>query len=104
MPVIDDARVRFFKGWFNETLSSYVAPEHDVLMVNLDADLYSSTACVLSEIEELIVPGSYIYFDEMNHVEHEPKAFREFICRSGRSFRPIACDRTLAHVAFECVG
>ena len=47
IPVIDDPRVQFFKGWFDQVLPNYVVPEHDVLVLIMDADLYSSTACVL---------------------------------------------------------
>jgi len=104
MPKIDDPRVRFFKGWFDETLPTYEAPAHDRLILNMDADLYSSTACVFSNIGRLVRPGTLIYFDEMNHVDHEPKAFDEFARGSGRRFRPLAADRTLAFVAFECIG
>ena len=44
VPEIDDPRVRFFVGWFEETLPQYEWPEHEVLVVVLDADLYSSTS------------------------------------------------------------
>ncbi|MGH9366143.1 MAG: hypothetical protein ACRD3M_00530, partial [Thermoanaerobaculia bacterium] len=35
VPIIDDARVRFFKGWFDKILPSYSVPEHDVLVITL---------------------------------------------------------------------
>src|SRR5208337_4929169 len=41
IPVIDDPRVQFFKGWFDHSLPAYRIPEHEVLVLNLDADLYS---------------------------------------------------------------
>lgn len=31
IPQFDDPRVRFFKGWFEDTLSEYGPPRHDVL-------------------------------------------------------------------------
>jgi hypothetical protein len=104
IPVIDDPRVQFFKGWFDQVLPNYVVPEHDVLVLIMDADLYSSTACVLRYLRPYIVPGTLIYFDELNHVEHEPKAFAEFMRESGLSFRPVCADRTLTYASFECVG
>jgi len=104
LPRIDDSRVAFFKGWFDATLATYSAPSHDLLVLNLDADLYASTVCVFNHLGPLIRPGTLIYFDEMNHVAHEPAAFAEFMRESGRQFRPLAADRTLAHVAFECVA
>ena len=103
VPHITDQRVEFFKGWFQETLPDYSFPPHEILVVNMDADLYSSTAFVLNHIREHIVPGTFIYFDEMNHVEHEPLAFSHFLDETSLAFELVAADRTLAHMAFKCV-
>jgi len=70
-PQIDDVRVQFFKGWFEQTLPNYKCPPHDALVLNLDADLYSSTIFALNTMQDAIVPGTYIYFDEFNHRFHE---------------------------------
>jgi hypothetical protein len=104
VPHITDHRVEFFKGWFQETLPGYSLPAHEGLVVNMDADLYSSTAFVLNHIREHIVPGTFIYFDEMNHIEHEPRAFSHFLRETGLVFELVAADRTLAHMAFKCIG
>ncbi len=87
VPVIDDGRVKFFKGWFDETLRSYEVPSHEVLVINVDADLYSSTATVLNALEPYIVPGTFILFDEFHHRLHELKAFDEFIHHTGMRFK-----------------
>jgi len=81
-----DPRVRFFKGWFDQTLTSYEPPPHDVLVVICDADLYSSTIFVLNKLEKLIVLGTYLYFDEFHHQSDELRAFREFTLRTGTRF------------------
>jgi hypothetical protein len=104
VPVIADPRVQFFKGWFNQVLPNYVIPEHDRLILIMDADLYSSTSYVLHHLRPYIRPGTLIYFDEMNHVEHEPKAFDEFMNETSLTFRPVCADRTLTYAFFECVG
>lgn len=102
VPQIDDARVRFHKGWFDATLPAFDIPEHDVLIVNVDADLYSSTIFVLRELRPYFQRGTFLYFDEMNHVEHEPRAFDEFMKESGLRFDGLCADQTLAFVAFQC--
>ena len=79
IPRIDDSRVAFFKGWFNETLPTYKCPSHEVLVINVDADLYSSAICVLKALKNEIVPGTYIYFDEFADRENELRAFSEFV-------------------------
>jgi hypothetical protein len=104
VPQIDDDRVQFFKGWFEETLPSYKFPSHEVLVVVLDADLYSSTNFVLNKIEDMIVPGTYIYFDEFNHQFDELRAFDEFIKRTGMKFSLVGATRSLAHVMFQRCG
>jgi hypothetical protein len=104
LPVLADSRVTFFKGWFDQVLPDYVVPPHDVLVVVMDADLYSSTLYVLRWLRPHIQEGTFIYFDEMNHVEHEPKAFDEFMKESSLRFKPVCADRTLAFAFFECIG
>ena len=103
LPVIADLRVKFFKGWFDQVLPSYVVPAHELLVINLDADLYASTIYVLRYLRPWIKPGTFIYFDEMNHLEHEPRALDEFMAESGCRFRPVCADRSLAFVFFECI-
>jgi hypothetical protein len=104
IPQTDDPRVRFFKGWFQEVLPGYSVPPHDILFINMDADLYSSTICVLRHLQAHIRPGTLIYFDEMNHLEHEPRAFDEFMVETGLKFKVVCADKTLAFVCFECIG
>lgn len=104
IPQIDDTRVQFFKGWFDQVLPTYSVPEHDVLVIIMDADLYSSTIYVLRHLQPHIKPGTFVYFDDMSRPEHEPRAFDEFMKESGLHFRPVCADRSLNCAAFECVG
>jgi hypothetical protein len=90
IPSIPDERVSFVVGWFDDTLPTYVLPPHDQLVVNVDADLYSSAALVLRTLEDQLVPGTLIYFDEFHDMEHELRAFREHLEATGKSVRPIA--------------
>jgi len=101
LPQIDDVRVEFFKGWFEEILPTYTCPPHDVLVLNLDAGLYSSTSFVLNTLASVIVPGTYIYFDNFNHRVHELRAFDEFMNRTGMGFSLLGVTRTLQHVLFQ---
>jgi len=103
VPDIDDSRVQFFKGWFDQVLPTYSVPEHDVLVVNLDADLYSSTILVLRYFRQYIKPGTFIYFDNMSRPEHEPRAFDEFMEESGLKFQPVCADKPLNCAFFQCI-
>jgi len=103
IPQIDDSRVQFFKGWFDEVLPTYQLPDHEVLVIVLDADLYSSTLYVLRHLRPFITPGTFIYFDDMSRPDHEPRAFREFMKESGLGFRLVSADYSLNTAFFECV-
>ena len=101
VPEIDDPRVRFFKGLFEETLPTYEPPRHDRLLINVDSDLYSSADVVLTTLEPFIVPGTYVYFDEFHDRHHELRAFGELLERSKATFRAVAASKDLQHVAFQ---
>ncbi len=104
IPNIDDSRVRFFKGWFDQTLKDYQMPAHDALVLAMDADLYSSTKTVLDALEREITPGTYLYFDEFSDRMHELRAFDEFIDRTGATVRVVGANATLTHVMFQRIG
>ncbi len=65
-----------------------------ISLLHIDSDLYSSANTVLTMLEEQIVPGTIIVFDEfLNYPgfkEHEYRAFFEFIDRTGRSFQLLS--------------
>ncbi len=102
-PRIDDPRVRFFKGRFAEVLPSYRLPAHEVLVIVLDADLYTSTRYVLRQLQPQITPGAFLFLGDLSRPEHEPRAFREFMAESGLRFRVVAASYSLNAAFFECV-
>jgi hypothetical protein len=102
-PAIDDDRVDFMVGWFDETLPTFVMPEHDQLIVNVDCDLYSSSATVLGWIEPHLAPGSLLYFDELADRDHELRAFQELLGRTERTFVPVVVGGGGTHALFRCV-
>jgi hypothetical protein len=88
-PSSDDPRVSFVQGWFDATVPSFEPPEHDQLIVNIDCDLYSSTAIVLQRVEAWLAPGSLLYFDELTDRDHEMRALFESVTRTGARLRPL---------------
>lgn len=104
VPRIDDDRVTFRKGWFEDTLDGFVPPEHDQLIVSVDADLYSSARTVLNALQAWIVEGTYLYFDDFAYVDHEPAAFAEFLRESGRRFVPVVSEWSVNRCVFRCVA
>lgn len=85
VPFIDDSRGHFEKGLFQDTLVPFIDKHRDMLnatkgskVIHMDADLYSSTAFVLSQIYPFLSKGDVIMFDEFNVPLHEFRAFIEF--------------------------
>lgn len=85
-------------------LPSYVAPPHQKLVVDMDADLYSSTAYVLAQLRPLVVPGTYIYFDEFADRFNELRAFAEFVENTGMKFEMLGANGKLSKVVFQRVA
>lgn len=80
-PSINDKRVIFYKGMFQDTWDqvseSLAKREISKLIVHYDADLYSSTLFALSKVDSL--KKSYIaIFDEFDARTHEPKALYDY--------------------------
>lgn len=101
VPEIDDPRVHFFRGLFHESLPTYSWPERDVLVVNMDADLYSSTTVALDHTKDHLRVGSYLYFDEFNYRADELRAFDEFLRANTMKFELVAATHDLTSVAFR---
>ncbi len=104
MPRIDDPRVTLHKGWFSEILPSFPLPSHGQLVIHLDADLYSSTDCVLRTLQDHIVPGTILIFDEFIDRMHELRAFDEYLNRSGHRYEFLAATKALEQVSFRRVA
>ena len=102
MPRLSDERIQLHRGWFEDVLPTFEVEPHSQLIIAMDADLYSSTKTVLHSLEQWIVPGTFIYFDEMSYVDHEALAFHEFMADTGRQFSLFAATRDLHRCVFLC--
>jgi Macrocin-O-methyltransferase (TylF) len=80
VPSVRDGRVRFVKGWFQNTSEQLLRSVNEKgaqqLVVHYDADLYSSTLFALSQIASLRRPY-YAIFDEF--IGHETRALYNFV-------------------------
>ncbi len=101
LPTFDDARIVLHKGLFDDSLPGFSLPEHERLVLNLDADLYSSTIFVLRTLTNAIRPGTLIIFDEFCDRLHEMRAFSEFLETTQMRFQFLAGAENLEQVVFE---
>jgi hypothetical protein len=85
-----DERFKFVPGWFKDTLTIELQQTiSDLIFVNVDCDIYTSTVTVLNFIRPLLQVGTLIYFDDWYQSENgqpvnpitfgEGKAFAEWI-------------------------
>lgn len=85
VPDIKDSRCTFEVGLFQDTLPAFVT-RTDLsgrLVVNLDADMFTSTLFVLATLSPYFKSGDLIFFDEFSCPLDEFRAFEEFV----RAFR-----------------
>ena len=101
VPVFKDERLVVVPGWFEDTLP-HAEMSGPLGLIHIDSDLYSSCKTALERLDEQIVPGTVILFDEFwgypNWREGEYKALTEW----HREFRYVVRD-TKFRVVIECV-
>jgi hypothetical protein len=94
IPKADDTRIKFIKGWFQNTWEQLleIIPSDGDLIVHYDADLYSSTLFALTKIDSLRRAYTAI-FDEF--AGHEARALHNY----QQSYNPKVSfeSQTIAH-------
>ena len=108
LPTVRD-NVRLVKGWFNESLPGWRKQNPGPLaFAHMDADLYSSTKCVLDILSDRIVPGTVLQFDEYfvhpGWQEGEYKAFMEFVDQHKVEFKYLGYVYNHEQVAVQIVS
>lgn len=77
--------IKFFKGWFEDTIPEYLKEADTFALLHVDCDLYSSTKTIFDNLHPYIKSGTLIAFDEWcynfdpNFNDHEQKAFLEYV-------------------------
>ncbi|MFY9803348.1 MAG: TylF/MycF/NovP-related O-methyltransferase [Candidatus Acidiferrales bacterium] len=81
LPETNDARCSFEAGLFQDALLPFIA-RHDFsrrLVINLDADLFSSTLFVLTALARHFKRGDIIFFDNYICSVDEYRAFEDYV-------------------------
>lgn len=103
------SNVKLIKGWFEDSLPKFIQNCHEnIAFLNVDCDLYSSTATILENLSGRFIPGSIIIFDEYimneNWREDEYKAFQEWIAKYGVEYEYLAVSFYTKQVAIRILG
>ncbi len=92
LPDIDDDRVEFVQGVFQDTLVPFLGrwKRTGRLVLHFDADLYSSTLYVLAKLDAHIQPDDVLMFDQANVSDHEWRALMDWASAFRREVRLLA--------------
>jgi O-methyltransferase len=90
-PQIDDSRITFVKGLFQDSLDGFLADfqRRSPLVLHNDSDLYSATLYVLTRCHDLLTPGSIVVFDEFSSVLNEFKALQDYCSAYCRNYEVL---------------
>ena len=99
--------VKFFKGWFEDTIPEYLKEASTIGLLHVDCDLYSSTKTVLDFLTPIIKKNTIVIFDDWNcygasDEKGERLAFKEFVLKNP-NFRFNAFVSTGEAMSFVCV-
>jgi len=86
-----DSQVKFLKGFFSDTLPS--APIERLAILRVDADLYSSTRDVLTNLYSRLSPGGYAIFDDYQNLLDCRRAIDEFRQEHGITEEIVPIDK-----------
>ena len=101
--VNDDPRCFFIKGLFQESLLPFLK-KHEFInrkVIHMDADLYSATLFVLTQIYPYLKNGDIIIFDEFGVPTHEFKAFNDFISSYYLEYNVLGAVNNYLQVAIK---
>jgi O-methyltransferase len=105
IPAITDKRSQFYKGLFQETLNKFLDEKGNlfsssVTIVHLDADLFSSTIFVLTQLYRFLKKGDIILFDEFSVPNHEFLAYKIFTEAFGVKLKPVGAVNNFFQIGF----
>lgn len=107
MKAITDERHHFVKGIFQDTMRNFVNEHRSTLELErrkvllFDADLFSSTIYVLTQLYPYLRKGDVLIFDEFNVPSHEFYAMKIFRDCFYVKLRPVSAINNFYQTAFE---
>lgn len=86
---------KLYVGYFSETIPRFLNEiSLPASFINIDCDLYYSTVDILEGMNDRIIPGTIIYFDELinypGYEEGEYKALEEWVEKYKVKFRVLS--------------
>jgi O-methyltransferase len=103
IPNIDDERLIFIKGLFQDKLELFLKNYNPInkLVIHLDCDLYSSTLYVLTQLHNNLKKGTILIFDEFNTVICEFRALEDYCSAFMKYYKIIGSTKYFNRLAIE---
>ena len=103
IPEIFDSRCSFVKGLFQDTLPGWLADREFArrTVIHLDADLYTSTLMVLTQLLHRLKYNDIVVFDEFDSYLHEYRAFIDAATAYRRDFVALCRNGQWARIAMK---
>jgi O-methyltransferase len=100
---VQDPRLRIHKGWFQQTLNKALTdlPDDRRNIIHMDADLFTSTLFVLTQLFRYLKKDDIIIFDEFSTPTHEFNAFRFFVQSCYIKYKVIAAAGNYTFVVIQ---
>src|SRR5271170_3521057 len=107
-PKVPD-NVKLHQGFFADTLPGWLEQNPGpAAFIHIDSDLYEPARCVFEYLEDRIVPGTIIVFDEYfnypNWRAHEFRAFAELVERRQIQYEYLAYARFQVAVKIKAIS
>jgi O-methyltransferase len=105
LPDIADSRCSFEVGLFQETLGRFIKRSDlsGQVVVNLDADMYTSTLFVLTSLAPHLKSGDLIFFDEFSCPLDEYRAFEDYVRAFRVSYKVIGAVRGYTRICVKLI-
>jgi len=102
-PKIQDNRVTFIKGLFQESLPGFLIDykPHRKKVIHMDADLYSSTLFVLTRLIPFLEKDDIIIFDEFGVPTHEFRAFNDIVSSYNLKYEFLGAINNYLQIAIK---
>ena len=100
-----DTRASFYQGLFQQTLPGFLKTfcNNKLMVIHMDADLYSSTLFTLTTLAPFLKKGDIILFDEFCVPTHEFLAVKNFTESYYINLQLIATANNYYFAAFKVV-
>jgi len=106
VPKMDDARVTFIKGLFQDTLHDFLKNfnPRSKLVIFINLNKHHDALFCLSQLDPILTEGSLIMFDQFGNLQQEFIAFHNYLKSHKRDFRFVCQSESWRKATVELLS